>query len=206
MDKKERIIAYIDGFNLYYGLKNANYQRFYWLNIQLLIQNLLKPTQSLACTKYFTARISRPADKSKRQTTYLEALDTLSDFQIYYGHYLQKPVECRRCGNTWPICEEKMTDVNVATELLSDAFHNQFDTAFLVSADSDLVPPVKKIRQFFPNKRIVALFPPNRDSQHLKRNVHACISIGRGTLAKSQFADNVIKSDGYMLTRPKEWK
>jgi len=53
-----RVIAYIDGFNLYFGLKDSGYQRFYWLNIQAMIRNLLREHQQLLMTKYFTARIS----------------------------------------------------------------------------------------------------------------------------------------------------
>jgi uncharacterized LabA/DUF88 family protein len=32
-----------------------------------------------------------------------------------------------------------MTDVNIAVELMQDAFQNKFDTALLVTANSDLV-------------------------------------------------------------------
>jgi hypothetical protein len=33
---------------------------------------------------------------------------------------------------------EKMTDVNIAVELLTDAFQDSFDVALLISADGDL--------------------------------------------------------------------
>ena len=42
-----RVIAYVDGFNLYFGLKDKGWRRFYWLNVQLLVQNLLKLNQDL---------------------------------------------------------------------------------------------------------------------------------------------------------------
>jgi len=86
----ERVIAYVDGFNLYFGLKSKGWHRYYWLNIQLLAQNLLKPNQSLLLTKYFTARISSPPDKQRRQSTFIEALETLNDFQIFYGKVIGK--------------------------------------------------------------------------------------------------------------------
>ena len=82
-----RVVAYIDGFNLYFGLKSAKWRRFYWLNVQLLVQNLLKAGEDLVFTKYFTSRVSYPPDKERRQSTFLEALETLNDFRIYYGHY-----------------------------------------------------------------------------------------------------------------------
>jgi hypothetical protein len=57
---KERIFAYIDGFNLYFGLKSKSWKRYYWLDLQKTVQNLLKPNQVLDYTKYFTARITGP--------------------------------------------------------------------------------------------------------------------------------------------------
>ena len=87
----KRVIAYVDGFNLYFGLKSKGWRRYYWLNIQMLAQNLLKPNQRLLLTKYFTARITGPPDKEKRQSTYIEALETLSEFQIFYGKYQLNP-------------------------------------------------------------------------------------------------------------------
>ncbi len=43
----ERLIAYVDGFNLYFGMRETGWQRFYWLDIELLVRNLLKPYQKL---------------------------------------------------------------------------------------------------------------------------------------------------------------
>jgi uncharacterized LabA/DUF88 family protein len=82
---------------------------------------------------------------------------------------------------------EKMTDVNIATELMSDAFQDQFDTALLVSADSDLVGPVQAVQQLFSRKRIVVAFPPGRYSNALKRAANAYTHIGRNVLSKSVF-------------------
>ncbi len=204
--KKQRVIAYVDGFNLYYGLKDAGFQRYYWLNLYQMIDNLLKPYQQIVIVKYFTARISQPPDKVKRQNTYLEALMTTPSLKIYYGHYLKKQAECRRCGNKWAISEEKMTDVNIATEMIFDALNDRFDTAFLVSADSDLVPPVNRLRKQVAEKRILAFFPPNRNSGHLRKTVHHAFSLGRGTLASSQFPDEIVKQDGFILKRPQKWR
>ena len=53
-----RVAVYIDGFNLFYGLRSKGWRRYYWLDIYRLAQNLLLPGQSLAAVKYFTARYS----------------------------------------------------------------------------------------------------------------------------------------------------
>jgi uncharacterized LabA/DUF88 family protein len=203
-----RVGAYIDGFNLYYGLRTKGWRRYYWLNLQRLAENLLKPGQRLVSTKYFTARVSStPADplKNKRQSTYLDALGVLPGFHIYFGKYFVTPKKCRRCGLVENIPDEKMTDVNIAVQLLVDAFRDMFDEALLVSADSDLVGPVLAVRKLFPQKRVVAVFPPNRSSFHLRQAANACFTIGRRNLAKSQFPPEVRAASGLVFRRPPEW-
>ena len=202
----ERIIIYIDGFNLYFGLKTKGWKRYYWLNLQKLAQNLLKGNQKLVTTKYFTSRVSGPPDKIKRQGTFIEALETLDGFHIFYGHYLTNKIECKKCGDVFAKPNEKMTDVNIAVEMLTDAFQDAFDTALLISADSDLIAPIKKVKKLYPGKKIVIAFPPARFSFALKEIADASFDIGRQKLARSVFPEEVIKSDGFILKRPERWK
>lgn len=201
-------MAYIDGFNLYFGLRSKGWRSLYWLNVRLLAENLLKPNQSLAGVKYFTARIrSKPGnpDKQKRQNVFLEAVATLPDTSIFYGHYLSKTRRCRSCGAIWEVHEEKMTDVNIAVEMLRDAYDDTFDTALLVSADSDLTRPIEAIRDRCPDKRVVLVLPPNRQSKQLESVAHTSFRIGRKKLKDSQFPDRVLKPDGFTLSRPRKW-
>ena len=200
------VIAYVDGFNLYFGLRDQGWKRFYWLNIQKVVQHLLRPDQRLNATKYFTAKVKHPPDKQRRQNTFLEALGTLPDFYIYYGHYLADKIVCRKCGHTYITHHEKMTDVNIAIELLSDAFQDSFDVALLISADSDLVGPIKKVKQLFPRKRVIVVFPPKRHSNALKNVADVCLHLRRATLARSVFPNQVVKADGFVLRRPARWR
>ena len=202
----ERVIAYVDGFNLYFGLKGKGWRRFYWINIQLLVQNLLKFNQQLVMTKYFTARIIGSPDKEKRQSTFIEALETLSDFEIFYGKYQLNPRFCQYCGSQEEVPKEKMTDVQIAVEMLSDAFQDKFDVALLISADSDLVPPVCSVKRLFSHKRIIVAFPPARHSMDLVRFTDASFNIGRAIIAKSVFPDKIKKADGLILQCPVTWK
>ena len=203
-----KVVGYIDGFNLFFGLRDSGLRRYYWLNPALLIQNLMKPGQTFAGVRYFSARISpNPGDPNKhqRQQAYLEAIQTLPGVEAIYGHYLSKPKQCRACGATWQHNEEKMTDVNIATRLLCDAMDNAFDIAMIVSADSDLVPPVSMVRQRYPQKRIIIASPPDRHSAKLAGAANACFTIGRKKLQDSQLPDQVTKPDGFILSRPATW-
>lgn len=203
--KTERVIAYVDGFNLYFGLKSKGWRRYYWLNLQALAENLLKPYQILNKTKYFTARISGSPDKQKRQTTYIEALGTLSNFEIIYGKYQLNPRNCKKCNYFEQVPSEKMTDVNIAVELMSDAFLDQYDVAYLLSADSDLTHVITRIRSLFPKKKIIIAFPPGRYSKDLVNRARFSFPIGRAALAKSLFPEEVKKPDGYILKCPDLW-
>ena len=203
-----RVAAYIDGFNLFYGMRSKGWQRFYWLDAYKLAGNLLLSSQQLSIVRYFTAPILPDAndpDKDKRQTTYLDALSAVPGLSIEKGYYTSKTQNCPNCGATRTIYEEKTTDVNIAVAMLTDAFDNLFDTAILVSADGDLVRPVKTILARFPYKRVVIAFPPGRHSLNLRNNATADFSIGRAKIAKSQLPNQVIGNNGHVLHRPSSW-
>ena len=203
-----RVVVYIDGFNLYYGMRSRGWRRYYWLDLRRLAERLLRPGQTLAEVKYFTARVIPDAgseDKARRQNTYLEALATLADVDIHYGYYLPKMQRCSDCGATWQAYEEKMTDVNIAVELLSDAYDDRFDTAIVISADSDLARPITTIRERFPVKRVVVAFPPNRVSKLLRSVATASFTLGHGVLNSSQFPERVLADGGRVLIRPARW-
>lgn len=204
----KRVVAYIDGFNLYFGLRSKGWRRYYWLDVQKLAANLLSKGQELVAAKYFTARVSatsRDPDKAKRQSIYLDALKAHSDTKIVYGHYLAKPIRCFKCSATWQTHEEKMTDVNIAVELLTDAFDGIFDTALIISGDSDLSRAIELVRNRFPGKSVCVAFPPTRISQRLQNIANAYFVIGRRKLAQSQLPSPVMTADGYALERPLSW-
>lgn len=213
-----RAIAYVDGFNLYHGLRDAGFRRYYWLDIGQLAAQFLRGPLALVQTKYFTSRIDGPhrsdspsiAERKEasrvRQTTFLDALSTLTDLQIIEGHFLTDTVECKSCGYRYRQPKEKMTDVNIATRLLIDAFRDEFDTAYLVSGDSDLAPPIEAIRAHFPHKRVYVAFPPQRHSNQLKSIAHNHFRINESMLRASQLPETVTTPGGMVLTRPERWK
>ncbi len=202
--KKERIIVYVDGFNLYFGIKEAGYNNCKWLDIYKLVNSFLKTNQVLIEIKYFTSRVSNNPDKQKRQSTYIEAIET-TGIKVIYGHYQTGSIECKRCGTIWLTYNEKMTDVNIATQMIMDAYKDKCDMAMLISGDSDLVPPIKAIHENFKQKRVFVAFPPKRFNSSVSIVAKGSLTIGRKKLIDSQFSNKVIKSNGFVLKKPKEW-
>ena len=203
----QRVAAYIDGFNLYYGLRSKGWRRYYWLDLHRLVKRLLRPGQQLVSVRYFTTRVvPEPGDpdNARRQNTYLEALETLPDLTIRFGYFLPKERTCRQCGAILRTYEEKMTDVNIAVELLGDAQDDIFDTALVVSGDSDLYGPIEAVRRRYPHKRVIVAFPPDRASKKLRSG--PSFTIGRDAFRDSQLPDQVTNANGHVLSRPANWR
>jgi len=201
-----RVAAYVDGFNLYFGLKAKHGRKYLWLDLQGLVTSLLRPGQTLQQVTYFTARVRNDVDSEKRQSDYLDALAEHSPLvTVVDGRFQEKGRRCRQCGTTWTVREEKETDVNIAVALVEDAVQDRYDTALLLSADSDLCPAIRAMKRLRPDKRIVAAFPPRRQSGDLKQAVDAFLYIGDDKIRQSQLPLTVISAAGIVLNRPKHW-
>ncbi len=201
------VICYIDGFNLYHGLRSKRWRKYYWLDLWALAQRFLRPGQTLVEVAYCTTLIEGDPAGQQRQLDFIDALKAYRPgLKVHYGHFLAKEMECFACGHTYLRHEEKMTDVNIACQLLTDAMDNRFDVAFVISGDSDLVPPVTAVRSRWPAKRVVAIFPPGRRSDALKRACQGQLWIGEDKLRACQLPEEVPVAGGTLVRRPVEWR
>jgi len=203
--------VYVDGFNLYYGaVRGTPYK---WLDIDTMCR-LLLPKHKILRIKYFTARVSgRPGDPDQptRQQAFLRALRTIPHLEVVYGHFLTNevmmPVAGCPPGKQQYVkvikTEEKGSDVNIATHLLRDGYQAVYDAAVLVTNDSDLLEPVRIVRQEL-GKVVGLLNPHPHPSRALLRHASFMKPIRRGVLAKSQFPPTLHDSQG-TVTKPTQW-
>lgn len=202
----ERVGAYIDSFNLYYGVRSKCGRKRLWLDVQALVADLLRSGQTLTHVAYFTARFRDDQVAMRLQAAYLDALQSYCPLvTIIEGRFQDKVRVCRQCGTGWTDYEEKQTDVSIATALIEDAVTDRYDIALLLSADSDLCPAVAAARRLRPRKRIVGVFPPGRHSSDLQRIVDGCKILGLNKIRQSQLPEVIPASDGVVLRRPEEW-
>lgn len=89
--------------------------------------------------------------------------------------------------------------------MLIDAFNDKYDTAILISGDSDLVPPIKAVHNQFSNKKISVFFPPERHNNTVAGAAKGSQIIGKRKIQSNQFPEVVVKADGFRLTKPDEW-
>jgi hypothetical protein len=147
--------VYYDGFNLYYRAVRST--RYKWLDLLKLAQRLL-PSHTINRIRYFTANAQAlPADPNVvvRQQTYLRALRTIDNLSMHLGQFKRRE---KRGPLVTPIpgvpnlvdihvFEEKGSDVNLATYLLADGYEGDYEQAVIVSNDSDLVLPIRLVRE-----------------------------------------------------------
>jgi hypothetical protein len=203
--------VYIDGFNLYYrALKNTPYK---WLNVATLCQ-LLLPRNQIQQINYYTAHVTaRPNDPGQpmRQQTYLRALRTLPHLSIVLGTFLTSEVWALKAGNPPSQIEyvkivkteEKGSDVNIASHLLRDGFQQRYEAAVLITNDSDLVEPIKIVRQEL-GLPIGILNPSQHPNPTLVRAASFIRSIRAGVLRASQFPLTLTDQAG-TFSKPAAW-
>ncbi len=213
MEKQRKVIFYIDGFNFYYGLKRSatvdkKWGNGYWIDIVKLCEGFLAPGETLEKVVYFTAS-PLGTGKSRRQSAFLNANKVLGGerFEIVRGKYLEKHIECPYCHGDIPRPEEKKTDVNISVRMIKDCVHSSTDVVILVSADSDLIPPLELIKSDFPDIKIRVCFPPSNYSNDIAATLFlwgikpVLMKNTYNRFKNAIMADSV---DEYVI--PKEWK
>lgn len=205
--KPRRAVFFIDGFNLYNGLKEANLYCYIWLDLVKLCNSIIKAeTEELKLVKYFTSKVQFPPDSNLRQAVYLKALDTTSPkIQIIKGILKQIKEECENCGHQYYRKKEKLTDINLASHLLYDIARNELDVAYIITADIDFIPAIEFANKLNPEKKIKMLFPPGRYSKALRRVTDFGNEIKSNEIIEAQFPD-IIDMNGYKLRKPEKWK
>lgn len=212
-----RVVFYVDGFNFYYGLKrmkqvDRSWKRFYWIDVVKLFEQFLGPDQELVKVVYFTASPLDP-EKNSRQSALLNANSILhpDKFEIVRGKYINKTINCPRCHLDINRPEEKKTDVNLSVRMMGDCFKNETDTVILVSADTDLIPPIDFIHNNFPDKKIKVFFPPANHSfdlnSYMKAHKSHVIRMG-SNVAKFQNSvlSDIVSIGAKTYTIPEKWK
>ena len=209
-----RTIAYIDGFNLYYGtLKGTGFK---WLDLGALLRLVLDPEHEIVCIKYFTAKVEvsgTDPDQRERQETYLRALRAprpgAPPVEAYFGHFQRRPrrMPLSPFGTGWAEVvrtEEKGSDVNLAVHLLNDAWLDAYECAAVVSNDSDLAEAMRLVRE---RGKVIGLIPPvmkkgRRPSQVLRRHCDFMRRLRRHHLERAQMPATIPGTD---LRKPPTW-
>lgn len=145
-----RVNAYIDGYNLYHAEVKLGNNSLKWLNLRALCQHFCNEGDKVDKVYYFTAIAEHIKSGGKdRHKIYIN--DFLVDFKVEPIFGMFNTFE----GTT----KEKQTDINIALQMYEDAIYDRYDKAILISADTDFIPAIRKVKNL--GKEFLLLLPPN---------------------------------------------
>lgn len=166
--------------------------------------------------RYFTALVQPRSDpaQGQRQQVYIRALETLPEVSIHYGAFLSNAVSMPLVqpvgGQNFALVrktEEKGSDVNLATYLVSDAYEGDFEVAAVISNDSDLVEPIRIVRRKL-QIEVGVLCPPTprgrQPSSELRQVASFQRQISERVLRVCQFPNSLRDARG-VITKPALW-
>lgn len=212
---------FIDGFNLYHSIANRkNLHKYKWLNLWQLSQSLLLPQEALADVFYFTAFTDWNPERKKRHQDYV-LINKSVGCKVILGKFLQKDrismVECNTpcrggekkfCGKKFVAHEEKMTDVNIAVNIVKAAALRSYDSIYLLSGDNDLIPALETAREISPSIRLRVVLPINARAKNImdfcQSNKLRYMKIKEQALAAAQFSDP-FTVNGQAYSKPAHW-
>ncbi len=200
-----RVVFLIDGFNIYHALNdNPKYHKYKWLDFSKLAKLYVKTRQSIEGIFYFTALAVWSQDKMNRHKKLITAL-LRKNVSIIYGAFRKVDKRCRKCSRWYQTFEEKQTDVNIAVHLIRLALEDRFDTAIIVSADSDLIPAIQTVHTYYPGKRIGIVIPMGRKAEELKQECDFHMKLKEKHLRASLLPKRIDLGRGRYITCPSRW-
>lgn len=155
----ERAIVFIDGNNLYNGLKDCyGIER---LDLEPFCKHIIQ-NRELIAIYYADANFirDRGEDNYNRQQAYFSYIRKIKGLIFCKGYY-----------NKWTIPPtEKLADVYLATYMVDLCHRDQFDIAYLVAGDNDYIPAIDIIIR--EGKRVINVYfeTPKRNSYGLRNH------------------------------------
>ncbi len=134
--KTERVIVLIDGSNFYHRLKEIGCRNLLSFDFAALLKHLVQKNK-LVSAGYYVGVIRTEAGNPKSHELFRQQI-------TLFGRLTRQGVTVHR-GFLLKVdhsYHEKGVDVMIATHLLSGAFRDKYDTAILISSDSDLIPAI----------------------------------------------------------------
>jgi len=138
---KERVVVYIDGGNTYRKLKELGIPKQDKRFDYSAFVNYLVGERELVSKRYYVGIVKnhdnskKSEDMVKSQQKFLSGLEN-EEFTIKRGRIMYDGKRIR----------EKGVDVKLSVDLVIGAVDDLYDTAIIVSSDTDLIPAIQYVR------------------------------------------------------------
>lgn len=169
----DRIAILVDGSNLYHYLRELKLTGLAEFDYKAFAQ-FLGRGRTVVSSTYYIGKVRSHGDAKgeelRRWQQRLVAHLQNSGWKVEYGHMLEHN----------GVFQEKGVDVHIAVDLLTGAYEDHYDTAVLVSSDTDLIPAVLAIRG--KKKQVEYIGFAHRPSFGLMKNVDLTTTLRRDDL------------------------
>jgi uncharacterized LabA/DUF88 family protein len=172
----------------------------------------LLPNNQIHSIKLYTALLSSrktSPDAPMDQLAYHRALELHSGVEITLGHFLTHTQLVRRVDRTNERVmirrtEEKGTDVNLAVDMVHDAYQDAFEVGVLISNDSDFLRAIQVVQGDL--GKVIGVVNPQKHRQSVQLSKHSDFvkTIRRNDLFKHQLPTFLTDQYG-KIHRPAGW-
>jgi uncharacterized LabA/DUF88 family protein len=201
-----KVFYFIDGFNLYHALDDVKaLHKYKWLDMMKLAGLYTGTKDQVAGVYFFTSFAHWDRGKVERHRKLIKAVE-LTGVKTVYGKFKRKDRFCTLCKKKYYTFEEKQTDINMAIHLFRLAMEGEYDTAVLITGDSDQLATIEAIRKTFPAKRVGVVIPIGRCAEELKNVCDFHIRMKKEHLRSCRFDDKIPLGNGEFLECPPSWK
>ncbi len=146
--KQKRVAVFIDGSNLYFKLKTLVPTKINMLEYRYLelIKSLLHTDEKISYIGYYVGVVR--ADGKHKNNQKAQALRQAQ--QKLFASLGKQNIEVVRgyLMDRDGVFFEKGVDVRLAVDISTLAAEKRYDTAFVVSSDTDLIPAIQKAQQY----------------------------------------------------------
>lgn len=199
----DRACLFIDGNNWYHSLKHANVVSPFILSYAKISQKLVGPRTWLATKYYigalkqdwnardyaeqrsFLSRIQKDDGRISVHLGRLERRTVVNPLRLPLLTYIEDPAkglaqgvvaDLRALINAYAQLEtlkEKAVDIMIARDILEGAIDDEYDAAYLLSADGDFTPVIESARKR--GKKVYVASPGH--SYNLRQTANAFIKL-----------------------------
>jgi uncharacterized LabA/DUF88 family protein len=168
VDKNEMVMIFIDGSNLYHSLKS--FFKRTDIDIGKLSKKLLDKRR-LVRIYYYNAKVGLKEEpqRYRDQQAFFTSVNAIPYSELRLG---------RLVYHNWPHSPpyEKGVDIQLATDMITHSFKNNYDVAVLVAGDNDFVGAIQAVKDNGKNVE-VALFGKERTSYRLRMVADKVVTI-----------------------------
>lgn len=179
----DRAAFLFDGPNFYKNLKYSGIDRGH-LDFMRLAQRLAGPREIVSVV-FFTSPTDQLSDAENyaNQQRFFAALQK-SGVDLRLGKLVMRSKQCPLCEQFFRFKTEKSVDVQLALEIALGAADDRWDTAYIATCDSDIIPAIDFARS--KGKKVFLMLPCNARCHSVGTACNTSIKITQQIVDESQ--------------------